>query len=95
MPHFYLYDRMKINYSKSIFEVKATTARAENGIDVTLSTLSPKGKILFTLEGKEINYNSTAYTDPILVTGNEIIKAAVFEGTIQKVIFTYKISKVI
>ena len=84
MPHFYLYDRMKINYSKSIFEVKATTARAENGINVTLSTLSPKGKILFTLEGKEINYNSTAYTDPILVTGNEIIKAAVFEGTIQK-----------
>lgn len=86
IPHFRMYDRMKINYSKSLFEVRAKIEMADNGngILVSLSTLFPNGVIRFTRGGKEISSNSEIYKDPILVSGEETIIAGVYVGNERK-----------
>ncbi len=82
IPHFQLYDRMKINYSKSLFEVKPKIERGKdgNGILISLSTMTSNGKIHFTRGGKEITSESEIYSGPISIHGDETIIAAVYEG---------------
>ncbi|MDQ3109082.1 MAG: glycoside hydrolase family 20 protein [Bacteroidota bacterium] len=83
LTHFYLLERMKVNYAKSIFDIKAVTAPDPNGSGLLLSfsAFAP---------GKEIRYSTrssselwTKYTLPILIKNNDTIYAAVFDGTSQ------------
>lgn len=78
IQHFEMYDKKGINYSKAIFEVTSKVNPAENGVAFELKSVNPNG-IKYTVDGLEPNANSIAYEKPIIITSNQIIKAAYFE----------------
>ncbi len=76
IPQFQNWDNVKINYAKSLFEIKAKIERAKdgNGVLLSLSTLSPTGKIYY---GFEMGDDSVgiSYTQPILIDKQEELYA--------------------
>lgn len=80
--HMKLYDKMDVNYSRAMFEIKTRyePAPSGQGILLHLSTYSSIGEIKFTRDGKEITYADSLYTGAIVVNGNEIITAVVYDG---------------
>jgi hexosaminidase len=80
--HMALYDKMKINYSRALFEItpRYEPAPDGNGLLLHLSTYSMLGEIKFTRGGTEIDYKATLYTGAILISGEETIFAAVYDG---------------
>lgn len=76
--HMNTFDRMKINYSKSIFEIIPRYEKTEEGLLLHLSTYSLNGKITFNTTGDSVNATDAVYTGPILLKGGERIAAAVF-----------------
>lgn len=78
MHHFKRYDKNGINFSKAIFEVTSKVLPAAKGVSFELKSFHAKG-IKYTIDGSEPNAHSIAYEKPILVSSNQIIKAAYFE----------------
>ncbi len=80
--HLQFYDKMHVNYSRSIFEIKSRFEPATdgNGIMLHLSTFSSLGEIKFTRGGQEISYGAPVYTGPIRITSGDTIIAAVYDG---------------
>ncbi len=76
---------MKVNYSKALFEVKATVRAAENNsLQVQLIPANPSFKLFYTLDGTPPTNQSLLYSQPISITKNTVVKAASFEGAVQK-----------
>ena len=85
LKHFTLLDKMKVNYSKALFEVKATVRAAENNsLQVQLIPANPTFKLFYTFDGTPPTSRSLLYSQPISITKNTVLKAASFEGTVQK-----------
>ncbi len=83
IAHFLLLDKKGINYSKSIFEVKTLLAPNEknNGIILSLESLSKEGEILYGLEGSN---PSVSYSKPIPIAKSGKFSAVYAEKGIPK-----------
>lgn len=78
IQHFDFYEKMGINYSKSIFEVTSAVHPNDKGVAFELKSPNPVG-IRYTIDGSEPVLNSASYTKPIIVTENTTVKAKYFE----------------
>lgn len=80
--HMKLYDKMHINYSRAMFEIKPRLfAPADgHGIMLGLSTYSALGEIKFARNKPEVTWSDSLYTGAIHITGDDEIIAAVFDG---------------
>ena len=86
IQHFPILEKKNINYSKALFEITTSVAPSSvtTGVLFSLnSTRNPEG-IRFTADGSNPNWNSFKYTNPILITTNQTVKAAYFEDQKQK-----------
>lgn len=86
IQQFPVFDKKNINYSKAIFEITTSVAPTSDALGVLFSlnsTRNPNG-IRFTTDGTLPNWDSFTYTNPILITNNQTLKAAYFEDQIQK-----------
>lgn len=85
LHHFSLLDKMKVNYSKALFEVKAKITATENHLlQVELIAANTTSSIYYTLDGTQPNSSSLLYTKPITIQKNTLLKAASFEAGVQK-----------
>lgn len=78
--HMNTFDRMKINYSKSIFEIIPRFEKTEEGFLLHLSTYSPLGEIKYNLNGDSVQHTDAVYTGPIQLKGGESVSAVVLNG---------------
>ncbi|CAM3995427.1 family 20 glycosylhydrolase [Flavobacterium antarcticum] len=78
IQHFDFYEKMGINYSKSIFEVTSAVLPSDKGVAFELKSPNPSG-IRYTTDGSEPVLNSFSYTKPISITENTTVKANYFE----------------
>lgn len=78
IKHFEFYDKKRINYSKSIFEVTSAVHPNEKGVAFELKSPNPNG-IRYTTDGSEPVLSSSSYTNPIVITENKTVKANYFE----------------
>ncbi len=76
--HFRLLDMHKINYSRSIFEVKTSLkpGREQKGIEVGLQTIASGGEILY---GFNNNAPNISYKEPFLLEKSGLITAVYTE----------------
>lgn len=74
------YEKLKINYSKSAFQIKITPEfdSLKNALKLTLENDTHKPEIRYTLNGTEPTQYSDLYKEPIYITRSVTIKAAVF-----------------
>lgn len=81
--HLPLLDRFDVNYANHLFEVNTRIAPKTDGTDgvlATLSTLTPQGKIYYSLDGSKPNQNSTLYQNPISLDGNATLKTVCYKN---------------
>ena len=84
LDHFYFLDKLKINYSKSIFELKSEVKPVANDISLKLSSEIPVDNIFYTLDNSIPDISSFKYTDEIRLKSNATIKAAGFENGVRR-----------
>jgi hexosaminidase len=83
---FPILEKKNINYSKALFEITTSVAPSSETTGVLFSlnsTRNPEG-IRYTTDGSNPNWNSFKYTNPIVITTNQTVKAAYFEDQKQK-----------
>ena len=82
LNHFKTLDRLGVNYSKAIYEVKLTVkpAVSGNGLTVGLSSAFDSTGLRYTLDGSEPTVASPQYKGPIPLTRTTALKAAYFDG---------------
>ncbi len=86
LKHFQLLDKLNINYSKAIYELKTSvkSLSAQSGVSLELSSPFSTGKILYTTDGTDPKINSTIYTSAIPITKSNTLKASYFEEGKQR-----------
>lgn len=77
--HFKLLNKQEINYSKAMFEVVSAVSAETNGVLVNLKSGFTDGRILYTLDNSEPDFNSAVFTNNISVNENLTLKAACFD----------------
>jgi len=89
------YDRMGLNYAVSMYTVqfKSFFNEEDKTVAIELSTEVPNGEIYYTIDGSEVNANSTRYTRPINIAQSSEIKAVCYVdgqkmGEVSKVNFS-------
>ncbi len=82
LQHFKFLDKLKVNYSKSIYDVTTQTISdtVNNKIKVQIDKLISGGEIYYTLDGKEPSSKSSLYKEPVLIPKNSTIKAKLIDG---------------
>ena len=81
---FRLFDRLKYNYAKSIYEVTfVQNQESKNGLEIALAANDKLGKINFTLNGTDPKYSSFKYLKPLVLTKTTEIKASLFSNGFQ------------
>ncbi len=82
LAHFRLLDKLGLNYSKAIYEIKTDVARLAGGHGVTLALSTPfdSSNIRYTLDGGEPSGSSSLYRAPIEVSSTMTVRAGYFEG---------------
>ena len=82
LNHFKTLDRLGVNYSKAIYEVKLTVKPAVSGNGLTVGLLSAFDStgLRYTLDGSEPTVASPQYKGPIPLTRTTALKAAYFDG---------------
>lgn len=86
IQQFPILEKKNINYSKALFEITSSVAPSSETTGVLFSlnsTRNPEG-IRYTTDGSNPNWNSFKYTNPIVITTNQTVKAAYFEDQKQK-----------
>ena len=86
IEHFKLLDKLGINYSKSIYQLKTDVLFNEGyiGVDFKLSSNFNIGKIYYSTDGSEPSINSLLYKNPINIPKDMLVKAAYFEDNVVK-----------
>ena len=86
IKHFYLLDKLNINYSKAIYELKTSVKplAEQNGVSFELSSPFTSGKIVYSLDGSNLSMSSTVYSFPISINKSCNVKAGYFENGKQK-----------
>jgi hexosaminidase len=86
LPHLRVLDMLKVNYSKSLFQLKTTTRPADDGAGVLYELAAPlkDGEIRYTTDGSDPGKSSEEYGDPIPIKKSGTVKAAYFrDGVMQ------------
>ena len=86
VQHLQLLDKMHVNYSKALYEIKTAVSRpaAGTGIIFELSAPSDHGGIYYTVDGTSPAPQAIRYKTPIDIKNDITVKAAYFEdGTIK------------
>jgi hexosaminidase len=78
VPHLRVLDMLKVNYSKSLFQLKAATKPADGGVSYELTAPLQDGEIRYTTDGSEPGKKSEEYDAPIVVAKSGTVKAAWF-----------------
>ncbi len=86
LQHFSVLDKMKVNYSKAIFEITSKVQPSADGKSITFELNSPldNSNIRFTTDGTNPTNDSQKYTNPLIVEKSTAVKAAYFESGKQK-----------
>lgn len=86
IEHFSLLDKLDINYSKAIYELKTSVKPLNNQSGISFGVTSPfsSGKIFYTLDETNPSINSTLYSSSIIINKSCRVKAAYFEDGKQK-----------
>lgn len=86
VAHFFLLDRMGINYSKSIFELKADLRPAPRGDGVVLKLNAhiPHSVTRFTMDENPLTGFSPVFPDSMKINRPLQISAAIFEGPARR-----------
>ena len=85
LMHFSLLDKMNVNYSKALFEVKAKISASDDHLlKVELAAANPTSSIFYTLDNTNPNNTSLLYRQPIIIEKNTTLKAASFDSNTQK-----------
>jgi len=81
LQHFQLLDKMGVNYSKAIYEIKAVVkpSIAGNGIVFELSSPFDSTGIKYTIDGSEPASTSPQYRSAIDIPSTLVVKAAYFD----------------
>ena len=82
LRQFTLLDKLGVNYSKAVYEVKLTVRPSENGkgLMVALSSAFDSTGLRFTLDGSEPTKSSQEYKGPMLLTETCELKSGYFDG---------------
>ncbi|MEO5641929.1 MAG: family 20 glycosylhydrolase [Bacteroidia bacterium] len=83
LTHFHLLERMKVNYAKSIFDIKAVSVAdpGGKGMLLSLSALSNENSAIRYSTG--LPFLTNMYSKPIVIKQSETVYAAVFNGATQ------------
>lgn len=73
-------DRLKVNYAKRLFDVKASLEIENLTPSVILTSAAQSGDIHYTLDGFEPKLTSPIYTQPIVIDKVTTVKATVFQN---------------
>ena len=86
LQHFDVLDRMRVNYSKSIFQIASNVnpSKTGKGVEVSLKSAYGSKGIYYTFNGDVPSLQSKEYENPISITESGTLKAAYFDKTIQK-----------
>lgn len=83
--HFSFLDKMKVNYSKALFELKAKiSATDDHLLKVELVAANPSSSIFYSLDNNNPTNKSILYQQPIIIEKNTTLKAASFDSNVQK-----------
>ena len=84
--HFSLLDKMKVNYSKALFEVKSMIKAVKNqsALQVELIASDPSYSLFYTLDESQPTNQSLRYSNPIIIKSNTTLRAASFILNNQK-----------
>jgi len=81
---FKLFDRLKYNYSKAIYEVSfVQNPEFKNGLEVGLSGNTDLGNIHFSLSGAPLTPNSFRHRKSLILNKTTTIKTALFKHGVQ------------
>ncbi len=74
--HFALLNRMEVNYSRAVYEIKTSVSRAPDGAGVLLRLSTPfdSSGIRYTTDGSEVSAASSTYREPIRITQSGVVK---------------------
>lgn len=81
VKHFNLLDKLDINYSKALFEIKKTASPSPDGSGVLLSLTQAfkSGTIRYSTDSTEPTKHSSKYKKPLQITRDCFIKVACFD----------------
>jgi hexosaminidase len=84
--HFTLLDKLKINYSKAIYDISVKYLPTDNkeGLAIELSAPFSNSEIHFTTNGKEPDTKSEKYSSPIILKKSSTLKASYFENGVKQ-----------
>ncbi len=77
--HFELLDEMKINYSRALYDINSTTFSSSSGLMARLNNDVNGFDIRYTTNGSAPTFQSSKYNQPILITENLQLQAALFK----------------
>ncbi|MBC7384128.1 MAG: family 20 glycosylhydrolase [Bacteroidia bacterium] len=83
--HFKLLDQQKINYAKSVYELKTLVSPANQNTSVlySVTTIADPTGIRYTTDSSEPSLQSHIYSEPILINKSTCIKTAYFKDDKQ------------
>ena len=83
--HFKALDQMKVNYSRSLYEIQSDVKARSDHSGVVLLLSSPFGSrgIRYTLDGTDPQEHSLRYTGPIPITENVAVRFAYYEKGVR------------
>lgn len=81
IAHMNTYSRMRVNYSRAIFDLEAfyTPAPNGNGVLLSLKTLAPDAEIRYSY-GNFVMPGDSVYSGPVLINTTRSVRANVFYG---------------
>jgi hexosaminidase len=83
--HFSLLDKLKISYSKAIYDLRLKYQQSKNKIGLAVEITAPfsNSEVYYTLNNSEPDINSTKYTAQIILNKSCTLKAANYENGIK------------
>jgi hexosaminidase len=86
VKHFEVLDQMKVNYSKSLFQITSSVSPSLTGKGILLNLKSVYGSngIHYTTNGEAPTFKSNHYQNPIAISESLTLKAAYFDKESQK-----------
>ncbi len=79
LKHFEIWDKLGINYSKALFELKMDVQQGQNEYPIqVVLTGSPDTDIRYSLDGTEISAKSTKYSKPVEINNECTLMAGSF-----------------
>jgi hexosaminidase len=81
IAHMGTYEKMRVNFSRAIYDIEATYAAAPGteGVLLSLKTIAPYGEIRYSYDNS-VTLGDSLYTEPVLINATHAVRATVFYG---------------